>query len=410
MPNDVAPSQAEVLSNPEAAVESLRVAFARGKTSLVQTALQNSALAMMAFGLQRQAAVEDAEALARSLLAQADDGSEDDERVIVSWATHGTSAVAAVARSMRALMDCRFDLTAGLAEQVQQHSQAASTAWQRMLQIEPDAAQEPDLALWVGLLQRLPLVARMFDAQSQAQRHLLMGDRLRYVEGVHRVLQIVDDERHLVAPVDDAYAPIIRQLLGVTAKAVQAQLDFVNRSLSATDLGRFQPAGRKVFIVHGHDEGSWRALQELLGKEFALDTLVLKQEASATRTLIQKFEAEAADCAFAIVLVTPDDLVKKGKVSSFQARPNVLFELGWFYGRLGPGRVTILQKGGKTDLPSDLRGIVTLVYEQNVNEVLVDLRAELDAAGLLLKPAARGRRPAVKKATAPSGKRARQAP
>lgn len=398
MPDEVGPSETATLMNPEAAVEALRVAFAQGQADLVETAVRTSALAMMAFGLQRQSAVDDAEALALSLQVRADEQADDDVRVFVGWAAHGAGAVAATARAMRAVIDCQFDLTAGLAEQVAQHSRAASGAWQQMLRIEPDAAHQPELALWVGVLKRLPLLARMFDAQASAQRHLLLGDRARYVEGVQQVLKIVEDERRMVVPVDDAYAPVIRQLLAVTAKGMQAQLDYVGRSINATDLGRFLPAGRKVFIVHGHDEGAWRGLKELLEDEFGLDTLVLKQEPSATRTLIQKFEAEAADCAFAIVLVTPDDLVRKGKLSTLQARPNVLFELGWFYGRLGPGRVTIVQKGGGTELPSDLRGIVTLVYEQNVKEVLLDLRAELDAAGLLAKPAAKTRRPAARPA------------
>lgn len=396
MPNELDTSQTAALMNPEAAVEALRVAFASGQTNLVEAAVQTSALAMMAFGLQRQSAVDDAEALALSLQAEADLQADDDVRVLVGWAAHGAGAVAATARAMRAVMECQFDLTAGLAEQVTQHSQAASTAWQRMLQIEPEAAKQPALGLWVGVLKRLPLLARMFDAQSSAQRHLLLGDRARYVEGVQQVLKIVEDERRLVVPVDDAYAPMIRQLLAITAKGMRAQLDYVGRSLNTTDLGRFVPAGRKVFIVHGHDEGAWRGLKELVETEFGLDTLVLKQEPSATRTLIQKFEAEAADCAFAIVLVTPDDLVKKGKVATLQARPNVLFELGWFYGRLGPGRVTIVQKGAGTELPSDLRGIVTLVYDKDVKEVLLDLRAELDTAGLLAKPPAKARRPAAR--------------
>jgi hypothetical protein len=39
-----------------------------------------------------------------------------------------------------------------------------------------------------------------------------------------------------------------------------------------------------------------------------------------------------------------------------QARPNVIFELGWFYGSLGHSRVCILFKNG-TQIHSDLGGI-----------------------------------------------------
>ena len=65
-----------------------------------------------------------------------------------------------------------------------------------------------------------------------------------------------------------------------------------------------------------------------------------------------------------------------------QARPNVIFELGWFYGRLGRDRVCILYRKG-TSIPSDLGGIGRGEFTDSVEEKIIEIEAELEAAGLL---------------------------
>lgn len=65
-----------------------------------------------------------------------------------------------------------------------------------------------------------------------------------------------------------------------------------------------------------------------------------------------------------------------------QARPNVIFELGWFYGRLGREKVCILFKKG-TKMHSDLDGISRIEFNNLINEkVIEDIRKELKEAGL----------------------------
>ncbi len=136
--------------------------------------------------------------------------------------------------------------------------------------------------------------------------------------------------------------------------------------------------------------------------------------------MIEKFEQEASTCAFAFVLMTPDDQVKiaapkepqteaetlpekprwgllaevraevekmrrsdkDGTEEHAQARPNVIFELGWMYGRLGRDRVCILFKKG-TQIHSDLEGIERIEFNETVEEVVPAIGRELKAAGLL---------------------------
>lgn len=63
---------------------------------------------------------------------------------------------------------------------------------------------------------------------------------------------------------------------------------------------------------------------------------------------------------FAVVLLNPDD-VGAAKSSSdhliARARQNVIFELGFFFGRLGRNRVCALYSEG-VELPSDIHGIL----------------------------------------------------
>ncbi len=67
---------------------------------------------------------------------------------------------------------------------------------------------------------------------------------------------------------------------------------------------------------------------------------------------------------YAILVLTPDDLVTSRDVESFGPRDNIIFELGLFMGYLGRSRTFILHQAN-TDLriPSDLAGVTTAPYD-----------------------------------------------
>ena len=62
--------------------------------------------------------------------------------------------------------------------------------------------------------------------------------------------------------------------------------------------------------------------------------------------------------------------------------PNVIFEMGWFYGRLGRKRISILFKRG-TKIHSDLEGVSKIEFIESVEETLGRIERELQAAGLV---------------------------
>jgi predicted nucleotide-binding protein len=136
-----------------------------------------------------------------------------------------------------------------------------------------------------------------------------------------------------------------------------------------------------VFIVHGHDELNLRRLQEIL-KKWNLEPIVLSRKPGRGRTLIEKFEDEAKVASYAFALLTPDDLIASKQEGYAQARPNVIFELGWFYGQLGRHRVCILLQDG-TKIHSDLDGISRIEFKESVEDVATQVKRELVAGKML---------------------------
>lgn len=137
---------------------------------------------------------------------------------------------------------------------------------------------------------------------------------------------------------------------------------------------------KDVFVVHGHDDMNLALLCEMLKERFNLKPIVLKEKPGMSRTIIEKFEEEAEPAAFALALLSPDDMVETKEGKYAQARPNVVFELGWFFARLGRGNVRIILKKG-TQIHSDLDGIERIEFHESVEETLIKLERELVAGG-----------------------------
>jgi predicted nucleotide-binding protein len=144
----------------------------------------------------------------------------------------------------------------------------------------------------------------------------------------------------------------------------------------------FPSTSRAVFIVHGHDELNVLRIKELLRDRWELEPIVLSGEPGKGRTIIEKFEEEAQRAIFALAVFTPDDVINLSDHEYAQARPNAIFELGWFYGRLGRNRVSILFKHG-TKIHSDLDGISRVEFRDSVIEKVTEIERELLSAGVI---------------------------
>lgn len=139
-------------------------------------------------------------------------------------------------------------------------------------------------------------------------------------------------------------------------------------------------ASEKVFIIHGHNEGKWRELQLLL-KNINVEAIELSMITLNGKTIIEKFENIASQCRFAIAIFTYDDIING---EYLQVRPNVIFELGWFFAKLGRENTMILEEiknNGK--IFSDLDGIYRYRFHENINELYEDIVKVLTAANII---------------------------
>ena len=145
---------------------------------------------------------------------------------------------------------------------------------------------------------------------------------------------------------------------------------------------------KKVFVIHGRDYENLSALQTVLTDDFGMQPVVLKELPDAGLSVIEKFEKAAADCCHAVVLLSPDDhSVSPEGDRVWQPRQNVVFELGWFCGKLGRNCITWLCKEG-THLPSDFNMVMTQKFTEHVTEdtLLNALERELRPHGVSRSP------------------------
>lgn len=143
----------------------------------------------------------------------------------------------------------------------------------------------------------------------------------------------------------------------------------------------------RIFVVHGHDNALKDEICVFLS-DIGFDPIVLHRQPDGGLTIIEKFEKHS-DVNYAIVLLTPDDygmkveeLIKAEgeRQGDFRARQNVIFELGFFIGKLGRQSVCCLFKN--IEVPSDLNGLIYKKINKSVDEIGYEIIKELKAAGL----------------------------
>ena len=123
---------------------------------------------------------------------------------------------------------------------------------------------------------------------------------------------------------------------------------------------------KKIFIVHGHDEALKQAVARIIERQ-KIDAIILTEQSSAgSPTVIEKFEANSG-------VVTKNE---KNEIESekYRARQNVVFEAGYFMGKLSRNRVIIIADK-KIELPSDLIGPIYVDKDSWKIDLLKNLKA-----------------------------------
>lgn len=138
----------------------------------------------------------------------------------------------------------------------------------------------------------------------------------------------------------------------------------------------------RAFIVHGHAEQLLAELRDWLITELNVpEPVVLRDMRSGGETLIDKLEKYALTAEMVFVLLTPDDVVVNDDDGSrtCRARQNVIFEMGYFFGRLGrrTGNIVLL-RSGPVEMPSDLHGMITIDVSDGITAAAEEIRREID--------------------------------
>lgn len=179
----------------------------------------------------------------------------------------------------------------------------------------------------------------------------------------------------------EAWADLMR----VNLKQCIEEMEHINSQATPVSL-EGKMADKKVFIVHGRNRQVRNEIDLFLTK-LGLKTEILQAKPNLGKTLPEKFENIAAECQFAIFILTGDDQLLDPNTNKqiIRARQNVILEVGYFWGTLGRhGHVVFLvDKHPDMELPSDLQGIGWIPITEDLGDTKLRLMLELQAAGIL---------------------------
>jgi predicted nucleotide-binding protein len=175
----------------------------------------------------------------------------------------------------------------------------------------------------------------------------------------YAAMQVRDARQYLTQGKAQSIA-LLNQAVRSLEEEIADQSDIEQASLP-------QPAasapGDKVFLVHGRDDAVKNEVALFL-RAIGLEPIILHLRPNGGRHLLTKFREESEGASFAIVLMTPDDEggIAGAGANQPRARQNVVFELGFFIGKLGPANVAALLKAD-VEKPSDFDGIAYISFD-----------------------------------------------
>ena len=139
---------------------------------------------------------------------------------------------------------------------------------------------------------------------------------------------------------------------------------------------------KRVFIACGRDEEAKQIVARWVAK-LGLEAIIISEQPSGARTQIEQLEMYTDNVAFAVILLTPDDVGKpKDQLGEPNFRPSqdVILGLGVLIGKHGRDRICLLYKG-ELELPSNINGITSMLMDDDGGWIL-NLIREMESVGL----------------------------
>ncbi|MGD0886611.1 MAG: nucleotide-binding protein [Thermodesulfovibrionales bacterium] len=235
------------------------------------------------------------------------------------------------------------------------------------------------------LLANRPIVTADHSAWSNTTRDYLIKVFGSKSPNVNAVIHASSSEDLYVNMGDDALERYRASLIENQIKMLLSCIEQLETEIELSEGERKtniskKASSNKVFIVHGRNQGIKEAVARFIEK-LDLEAIILHEKPSQGRTIIEKF-SDYSDVHFAIVLLTADDIGKEKDSSEElkpRARQNVIFELGYFIGKLSRSRVCALYEEG-VEIPSDYQGVIFIPIDSH-ERWKSDIVRELLAAG-----------------------------
>jgi predicted nucleotide-binding protein len=127
----------------------------------------------------------------------------------------------------------------------------------------------------------------------------------------------------------------------------------------------YQIRSNKILVVHGQDNEMKLEVTQTLQK-LELDPILLDENPNITQNIIENIE-EYDHISFAVVILTPNYLAypneKNLSEAKYIAKQNVIFELGYFLGKLGKQNVIVMYKKMKYFEIPNYNGIIWIEYK-----------------------------------------------
>ncbi|MCL1947442.1 MAG: nucleotide-binding protein [Chitinivibrionia bacterium] len=199
-------------------------------------------------------------------------------------------------------------------------------------------------------------------------------DKLKEYADLNNDKFIILGSKDYVNPIKDS---IKNMELPLGEMPIGKRLQWLGRHTSNTN-----EEATKIFIVHGHDEDMLNDVKSFI-EELGFKPIILREQANKGQTIIQKIEKNS-NVRCAIILYSPCDLGKGKDELELKVRPrqNVVFEHGYFMGKLGRENVITLVKGLEIkEILSDISGLLHIkfddVWQEKLNMELCELNFDI---------------------------------
>jgi predicted nucleotide-binding protein len=161
----------------------------------------------------------------------------------------------------------------------------------------------------------------------------------------------------------------VDDILGIVQQIARNQETIVHDNQKSTRQERHpsmhpDPRDRPRVFIGSSSEGLAVAETIQLGLDRYAECTIWNQSVfGLSSTTFESIVDAAAEFDFAVLILTPDDMLVKRGQEGVMPRDNIIFEIGLFTGALGRARTFMVhRRDAKLELPSDLAGVTTATY------------------------------------------------